>query len=354
MPFKKAIISGIQLAVTILSLSAASPSASAQAKWEKLAPFPEPAEEILGSAAGGKIYVFAGLIPFWKPKGLVYEYDPANNQWTKKKPMALPSHHVAFTEFHGKIYAFGGFVYPTSGPAAWVPINNAWEYDPAADSWKALAPMPSKRGSPVAAAVGDKIYVIGGAGVLPGSSEISISPSTPHAAVGTVEEYDPATNTWRERSPMPTPRNHAAIGAVNGKIYVIGGRVGAAFIGVASDTSVVEEYDPAADKWSAPRARMPTTRSALGYAVINGRIFVAGGEFQDPHMMATFRSVEAYDPASNTWSIMPPMAVSRHGLAAGGIGNRLILVGGDVQSSGTGVEVSTSEVDALVIPAGEH
>ena len=133
-----------------------------------------------------------------------------------------------------------------------------------------------------------------------------------------------------------------------------GGRVGAAFIGLASDTSVVEEYDPAADKWSATRARMPSTRSALGYAVINGRIYVAGGEFQDTHIMATFKAVEAYDPASNTWSIMPPMPVSRHGLAAGAIGNRLFLVGGDVQSSGTGVDVSTSEVDALVIPAGDH
>jgi N-acetylneuraminic acid mutarotase len=350
MTFRRVVKASFPVALAAVSLIVSVPAANAQAKWEKLAPFPEPAEEILGAAAGGKMYVFAGLIPVWKPKGLVYEYDPATNQWTKKKPMALPSHHVAFTEYHGKIYAFGGFVYPPSGPAAWVPINNAWEYDPAADTWKALAPMPSKRGSPVAAAVGNKIYVIGGVSLLPGSTDIAVSPATPHQSVGTVEEYDPETNTWRERSPMPTPRNHAAIGVVNGKIYVIGGRVGAAFIGLASDTSVVEEYDPANDKWSAPRARMPTTRSALGYAVISGRVYVAGGEYQDPHMMATFRTVEAYDPASNSWSIMPSMPVSRHGLAAGAIGNRLFLVGGDVQSAGTGVEVSTSEVDALVVP----
>jgi N-acetylneuraminic acid mutarotase len=350
MSFRKMVLIALQLAVAICSISAAPPSAFAQAKWEKLAPFPEPAEEILGAAAGGKMYVFAGLIPFWKPKGLVYEYDPATDHWTKKQPMALPSHHVAFTEFHGKIYAFGGFVYPTSGPAAWVPINNSWEYDPAADTWKALAPMPSKRGSPVAAAVGDKIYVIGGVGLAPGATNPAISQATPQVVVGTVEEYDPQSNTWREKTPMPTPRNHAAIGAVNGKIYVIGGRVGAAFIGLASDISVVEEYDPASDKWSAPRSRMPTARSALGYGVVNGRIYVAGGEYQDPHMMATFREVEAYDPSTNSWSIMPPMPVSRHGLAAGAIGNRLILVGGDVQSSGSGVEVSTSEVDALVVP----
>jgi len=350
MTFKKSVFMGLQFAVAILSFNAVAPFAFAQAKWEKLAPFPDPAEEILGAAAGGKMYVFAGLIPFWKPKGLVYEYDPASDKWTKKNPMALPSHHVAFTEFHGKIYAFGGFVYPTSGPAAWVPINNAWEYDPAADTWKALAPMPSKRGSPVAAAVGDKIYVIGGVSLLPGSTDTALGFNTPQASVGTVEEYDPAKNTWRERTSMPTARNHTTAGVVNGKIYVIGGRVGAAFINEATDISVVEEYDPAADKWNSPRSRMPTARSALGSGVYNGRIYVAGGEFQDPHMMATFKAVEGYDPSTDSWSIMPSMPVSRHGLAAGVIGNRLILVGGDVQSSGTGVNVSTNEVDALVFP----
>jgi N-acetylneuraminic acid mutarotase len=132
---------------------------------------------------------------------------------------------------------------------------------------------------------------------------------------------------------------------------VIGGRVGAAFIGLASDISVVEEYDPAADKWSAPRARMPTARSAEVSGVYNGRIYVAGGEYQDTHMMATFRSVEAFEPSSHTWTIMPSMPVSRHGLAAGVIGNRLILVGGDVQSAGNGIAASTGEVDAFEFPS---
>jgi len=207
--------------------------------------------------------------------------------------------------------------------------------------------MPSKRGSALAAAVDDKIYVIGGASTIPGSKETAVYPTHPHMSVGTVEEYDPVANTWRERSAMPTPRNHAAIGVVDGKIYVIGGRVGAAFIGLASDISVVEEYDPTTDQWSAPRARMPIARSALGAGVYGGRIYVAGGEYQDPHMMATFRAVEAYDPASNTWTEMPPMPVSRHGLAVGVIGNRLHVVSGDVQSAGTGVEVSTGEHDAF-------
>jgi N-acetylneuraminic acid mutarotase len=318
----------------MIGLMTADAYAQAGGKWVKLAPFPEPAEELYGIAAGGKLYVFGGLAPGWKPRALVYEYDPASDKWTKKKPMALPSHHVALAELNGKIYAFGGFVPPQSGPPAWVPIDNAWEYDPAADSWKALAPMPTKRGSSVAAVVGGKIYVIGGASTHPGSSEPAVHPARPHRSVGTVEEYDPGTNSWRPRSPMPTARNHAAIGAVNNKIYVIGGRIGAAFVSVSSPTDVVEEYDPAADQWGAIRARMPTPRSAVAWGVHGGRIYVAGGEAQAPQFMAAFRALEAYEPATNRWIPLPPMSIPRHGLAAAVIGNRLHLVSGDVQSAG--------------------
>jgi len=207
--------------------------------------------------------------------------------------------------------------------------------------------MPVKRGAAVAATVGDKMYVIGGVTTQPWAKETYLDFTTPQRGLGTVQEYDPKTNTWRERTPMPTPRNHAAIGVVNGKVYVIGGRVGAAFISLASDTSLVEVYDPAADTWGTPGARMPTTRSALAYGVYNNRIYVAGGEFQDPTQQTTFRTFEAYDPATNTWTVLPPMGIARHGIAAAVVGNRFYAVSGDVQSSGTGVEVSTNVVSAF-------
>ena len=323
----------------------------AQGKWTKLAAFPEPAEELLGASAGGKMHVFCGLAPGWKPIGMVYEYDPSSDKWTKKKPMPLASHHVSFTEYKGKIYAFGGFVLPQSGPPAWVPIDNAWEYDPATDNWKAPAPLPTKRGSPVAVTVGDKMYVIGGS--TPGPKETSVPLPGTHWALGSVEEYDPAANTWRQRSPMPTSRNHAIAGVVNGKIYVIGGRVGAAGISAASNTNVVEQYDPAMDSWGTVRARMPTARSAMASGVHGGRIYVTGGEFQDSQMMATFRSLEAYDPATNNWTILPNMPVGRHGLAGAVVGNRLHMVSGDVQSAGTGVHVHTESHDAYELDGGK-
>src|ERR1019366_8358165 len=85
----------------------------------------------------GKIYVMGGFVKpasgpsAWIPidNALVYEYDPATDKWAKKKNMPLLSHHVALAELNGKIYVMGGFVKPASGPSAWIPIDNAWEYD---------------------------------------------------------------------------------------------------------------------------------------------------------------------------------------------------------------------------------
>ncbi|MGE5095697.1 MAG: kelch repeat-containing protein, partial [Betaproteobacteria bacterium] len=125
----------------------------------------------------------------------------------------------------------------------------------------------------------------------------------------------------------------------------------AAFIGVGTNVDVVEEYDPATDRWGAVKARMPTARSAMASVVHNGRIYVEGGEMQTGVYMTTFRALEAYDPAANRWTVLPSMPVSRHGLAGAVVGNRLHMVSGDVQSAGTGVHVHTDSHDAFEFEA---
>src|SRR6266404_9800586 len=141
-----------------------------QGKWIRLAPFPQATGELLGVAINGKLYASQGLLPGFKPAGLVYEYEPAKDAWTQKKPMPHPVHHAAVTAMNGKMYLFGGFDLPVSGPPGWNPVNDAWEYDPAADSWRALPPMPTARGGGVAGVVGGKLYVIVGAAAMPGAS----------------------------------------------------------------------------------------------------------------------------------------------------------------------------------------
>lgn len=344
----------LRILATIVALLLLAASVSTQGRWARLAPFPEPDEELYGAAAGGKLYVMGGF-GAGKARGTVYEYDPAGDRWTKKKPMARPVHHQAMVEHGGKIYVFGGFVYPANG-AGWEPVDNAWEYDPAADSWKALAPMPMKRGSTVAAVVDGKIYVIGGATTIDGAMDPAISAPNPARVLTTNDVYDPVANVWQSRAPMALGRNHAFGGAVNGKIYVIGGRIGSAFITVSSNTDVVEEYDPATNRWSGLKARMPTARSGGGTGIHNGRIYTAGGEVATPELVGAFRAVEVFEPATNTWTKMVPMPMPRHGVAGAVMGNRFHLVSGMVTSAGAGagqdpkMEVHTSLHDVMELP----
>ena len=269
------------------------PAAPPQGKWIKLAPFPQATGELLGAAIDGKLYASQGLLPGFKPAGLVYEYDPGGDAWTQKKPMPHPVHHAAVTVSNRKMYVFGGFDLPAAGPPGWNPVNDAWEYDPATDSWRSLPTMPTSRGGGVAAVVGGKIYVIGGAGPTPDASAPAIRPRQPQRSLSTVEEYDPATNKWRARAPMPTPCNHMGGEAVNGKIYIIGGRLSGAFIiGFPGNINLVQAYDPAADSW-VTKTPMPTARSGLNTANLNGIIYVAGGEVQDDKFLAAYRAFEA-------------------------------------------------------------
>jgi N-acetylneuraminic acid mutarotase len=343
--FETAALSGIVLTTLAIAPAAFSqpapvPQPSAAHPWVQGAPFPDPSEEVLGATAAGKFYVFAGLAPGWKPKAMVFEYDPTSNAWAKKRPMRLASHHVALASLNDKIYAFGGFAFPGSGPPGWTPVSNTWEYDPATDEWKELAPMPTARGAASAGVVNGKIYVTGGANSLPGVTENGIHPGRPHNVVAAVEEYNPATNSWKTVRPLLLARNHHAAVGAEGKLYVIGGRVGGAFISNASNNvDLVEMYDPAADLWTA-RTRMPTARSAFGSGVYNNNILIAGGEGQDQRFLAAFKAVEAYDTVLNRWQALPSMTRQRHGLAAGVIGNRFYAVSGDAQSAGNGIEHS--------------
>ena len=324
--------------------------------WKKGAPFPYPDEELYGVALNGKMYVIGG----WddgKAAGLNYQYDPATDKWTERKGMPRLAHHAALAVANGKIYVIGGFVppkdtqIPTGG--AWEPIADTWEYDPAADSWKSLAPVPTKRGAAVAVEVAGKIYVIGGATTVAGSKDPYFTFFGPSLVVTTNEVFDPATNKWESRKPMSVARNHAYAAAVNGKIYVIGGRTGHAFILSATNTDVVEEYSPVSDMWSAPKERMPTPRSGGATGTDGRRIYIAGGEVTTKELVGAFRAVEAYEPATNSWISLPPMSMPRHGIAGAVIGNEFHLVSGMIQSAGAlsfqdpRLEVHTGQHDVL-------
>jgi hypothetical protein len=138
--------------------------------------------------------------------------------------------------------------------------------------------MPTERNFLSTAVVDGKIYAIGGA-------------LASKAMLSTVEVYDPATDTWTTKTPMPTARIGHTSTVVDGKIYVIGGGTHTPSRGF----SVVEVYDPATDTWTT-QADMPAPICWHSTGMVDGKIYVFGGspsgyEIHPPG----FRTVYEYD-----------------------------------------------------------
>jgi N-acetylneuraminic acid mutarotase len=99
---------------------------------------------------------------------------------------------------------------------------------------------------------------------------------------GTVEAYDPVTNTWTTKQPMLTPRSGFVVGVVSGILYAIGGATGTdAPPSTTVILNTVEAYDPATNTWTI-KAPMPTARRSLSVGVLNSVLYTIGGQATFP------------------------------------------------------------------------
>lgn len=177
-----------------------------------------------------------------------------------------------------------------------------------ATQWVSLAPLPSARQECGVTVLGSELVLVGGID----------AGETPRAEVFA---YDPVADRWRTLAPLPAPLHHPNVGVVDGRLYVAGALTGINFAAVG----VTLEYDPVADSWTSRRA-MPTgtERGYGGVGVIGGRLYVAGG-VREGTARAEF---SAYEPASDSWTVLPPMAVARDHLVGAVVGGRLYALAG--------------------------
>lgn len=307
--------------VAALVLAIAAPMLSAaQGTWTPRAPLPVNRAEVGVAALGGKIYVVGGTEqhaanapPKWDST-LNLMYDPADNQWHEEAPLPRGLTHVGLAALGGRLYAIGGFTNAVHMGAQDV----ALVYDPKTNAWSELPPLSGTRGSVAAVAVSGKLHIFGGRHP---DKVIKVSPpGAPEmfAAFGTVtthEIFDPGTGKWTAGSPIPGPgRDHMGIVVLDGKIHLFGGRVA----DVSDNLDRHDVYDPHSDTWSTA-APLPRPRSAGAYTVLKGRIIYAGGECKPggaPFSPNAYDDVTAYDPKTDSWSTLTPLPKARHAFGA--------------------------------------
>jgi Kelch motif/Galactose oxidase, central domain len=188
-------------------------------------------------------------------------------------------------------------------------------------TWSVASTMPSGTGDSGVVALDGKIYVVGGstfrAHILPTSSDMGSG--TWGSTVN--YEYDPITDRWRERAPLPIGLSHLNLVALNHKIYTFGGFTNLVH---ADAQRVALVYDPATDKWQ-ELAPMSTALGAVGVAEVDGKIHVFGGRPRDP-LPVNFH--EVYDPMTNAWAKGSSMPLARDHLGVVAIGGKIHIVGG--------------------------
>jgi N-acetylneuraminic acid mutarotase len=127
--------------------------------------------------------------------------------------------------------------------------------------------------------------------------------------------YDPAKDAWSDAAPMPEERVAGSAAVLDGYIYVVGGQ------GVSQD---LLRYDPEADSWER-LAPLNEPREHVTAVALDGEIYAIGGRWREE-----LNSVEVYDPQSNEWAFTGSLRTARGGHAAAVMAGKIYVMGGEV------------------------
>ena len=206
---------------------------------------------------------------------------------------------VAGAALGGRIYVLGGF----NGE------RDVEGYDPRADRWTRAAPFPVSVHHAAAVATAERLVVFGG-------YRDRWQP--------TAEAYisDPGVNAWAALPAMPTPRGSPAAALLDGRIHVVGG--------VTPDrrnTDAHEIFDLSTQTWSSG-TRIPTARDHFVLIAVEDRLVAIGGRI-DGDPARNLGTVEVLRTGAADWSRGSSMPTPRSGLAAAVLGGSIVVLGGE-------------------------
>lgn len=277
--------------------------------WTTGAEMPTPRWDTHPCVVDGKIYLIGGAGHSNQATNIVEVYDPETDTWESKSPMPTARQVATTSVVNGKIYVIGGAVGTDPEYSDVETFTTVEEYDPAIDTWTTKSPMPTSRGWHTASVLDGLIYIIGGSK--------DGGPGNQMRHVLTVEVYDPITDTWSQKNDMPLSRAAGSGSVVEGKIYLFGGYQG---------KRRVDEYDPLTDTWTT-KADMPVARYELSTSELNGKIYLIGG-YDLVGDTSGFSTVDVYNPATDSWETAPDMPTGRSSAFSIAVNGKIYVFGG--------------------------
>ncbi|MEM6545110.1 MAG: galactose oxidase [Pseudomonadota bacterium] len=260
-------------------------------------------------------------------------YDLQTHEWQEGVDLPEPRHHIALAQVTGQLHAFGGF--RRSGLNMWQMRTEHWRIsDPLSGAWEKAAPLPGPRAEAVTLICDEKLHMIGGR-VPAGENNADWED---HSDSGLHHRYDPVADRWEELTPLPEARNSSAGAVIGDHLYVISGRTvdrqesrSCSRYHVPSD-----RWEAIAPLPPSPRASSKEGQGGLAAAVLEGKIYAFGGEWLGGER-GVFDDAWEYTPSSDRWTAVTPMARPRHGLGAVAAKGAIYLLGGATKPGGSGV-----------------
>jgi hypothetical protein len=185
-----------------------------------------------------------------------------------------------------------------------------------ASAWTAATSLSYNLDEPRGIALDGSAYLVGGITGLTYSppERILLEPSNE------LTRFDPRTESFEELAPLPRPTSHMGVVSYNHDLYIVGGYGNRLDAGTSK---AFYRYDTERDEWSR-MPDMPKPLAAMAAGVVGDRLIVAGGAVDDLPVTGAF----SFDFHSGRWSRLPDMPTLREHVGATVLGDRLYVLGG--------------------------
>lgn len=176
-------------------------------KWKNIKSLPRLIHHTGVASDKNYLYVVGGNRVRITPSKAVFRYDVTTNEWTRLSDMPTPRGALGAAVIGNILYAVGGADYEKK--YATLEALNLKTM-----KWTRLADMPTAREHLAVAVSSLGLHVLGGYN------------TNRFGSMPTHEIYNPKNNTWTKAMPIPMPICGMMAAAVDDKVYVIGGEQG--------------------------------------------------------------------------------------------------------------------------------
>jgi len=292
--------------------------------WQFAAPIPINTQELYPCVHQQRLYVAGGIA---SRLGVLYftdrcfSYDAEQDQWREEASLPEALHHAALISDGERLFCVGGF----HGTLSRFWQMRAEVYELRDKQWLKVGQLPKPQAEGVLSqAPNGRLHLATGQSQRGEAN----SDRSDHIEVVTHLSWLPGEASWREETPIPTPRNSATGGWIGEDFVVSGGRT------ADGNLATTEIYNLSSKQWRSAKP-IPLPQAGTASVVYKDSLLVFGGEIFVPEA-DVFANVWRYQVATDEWTAMPDMRTPRHGIGAGLFDDQVYVIGGATKPGGRG------------------